>query len=373
MSMPNRQLDLKTRVVRAAQAALARQQYVTAIDVLCGMGLLAATNIDAWRKGRIDFLDRMIQGSPSKIAASLAIFRDWAHEKGLHPCEIEYVRAARNGTAPLQFTQAGDPDTEKTYRTHYVSAALSQTKRQQLEKKLNRAPQPVVFDIVRDSQCAECGALLERGTFLLMEAEQPLCLACAGLADLEFLPAGDTALTRRASKYSQRAAVVVRFSRSRGRYERQGLLVETSAVEKAEHECVQDAGERAAARLRAAEERREQDRLLVVQMTAHIATLFPGCPPAERAAIAKHTAVRGSGRVGRTEAGRALEQDALTAAVVAAIRHRHTKYDELLAKGMDRSRARQQVAGSIDGILAAWREPTPVWAEDEAKESANAG
>jgi len=81
-----------------------------------------------------------------------------------------------------------------------------------------------------------------------MEAEQPLCLACARLDDLEYLPAGDAALTRRASRYSERTAVVVRFSRSRGRYERQGVLVEKSALEKAEQECSQDAGARERAR-----------------------------------------------------------------------------------------------------------------------------
>ena len=53
-----------------------------------------------------------------------------------------------------------------------------------------------------------------------MEAEQPLCLACAGFGDLEFLAAGDVALTRRATKHSARNAVVVRFSRTRKRYER---------------------------------------------------------------------------------------------------------------------------------------------------------
>jgi hypothetical protein len=355
--MANSQQDLRVRVVRAAEAALARQPYVSAIDVFCGMGLLASTNVDAWRKGRIDFLERMLQGSPGKISSSLSIFRDWAEAKGLHPSEIEYARNTRAGTTPLQFTQAAHPEMEKIYRTHYLSAALSPVKRQQLETKLNRAPQPVVFEIARDSQCAECGATLERGSFLLMEAEQPLCLACAGLAELEFLPAGDTALTRRASKHIQHTVVVVRFSRSRGRYERQGLLVESSALEIAEQACVQDTGDRAAARVRAAELRREQDRVLVMQMTKHIGALFPRCPPSERAAIAAHTAVRGSGRVGRTEAGRGLEQEALTAAVVAAVRHRHTKYDELLSKGIDRTAARQQVAAIIDGILANWRKP----------------
>jgi hypothetical protein len=356
-SMQNRQDDLRARVVRAAEAVLSRQQYVSAIDVLCGMGLLASTHVDSWRKGRIDVLEQFIQGKRSKISSSLALFCDWAQHKGLSPSETAYVRATRAGTTPLQFTQAADPEIERTYRTHYLSAALSQPKRQQLETKLNRAPRPVVFEILRDSQCAECGTTLDRGSFLLMEADQPLCLACAALADLEYLPAGDTALTRRATKHSERIAVVVRFSRTRGRYERQGILVELAALEKAEQECVADAADRALLRVRAAEQRRDQDRALVLQMTRHIGILFPGCPPAERAAIAEHTAVRGSGRVGRTEAGKALDQHALTAAVVAAVRHKHTNYDGLLAKGMDRTAARQQVAERIDDILATWRNP----------------
>src|SRR5215471_1446902 len=70
--------------------------------------------------------------------------------------------------------------------------------------------------------------------------------------------------------------------------------------------------------------RREQDRDLVARMTQAILELFPSCPPEEAQAIAAHTAARGSGRVGRTSAGRAFEPEALTA-VVAAIRHNHTR------------------------------------------------
>jgi hypothetical protein len=357
--VPKPKEDLRTRVVRAAEAALSRQQYVSAIDVLCGIGLLASIHVDSWRKGRIDVLEQCIQANPKKISSSLAIFRDWAHQKELKPAETAYLRTTRAGTTPLQFTHAADPETEKKYRTHYISASLPEPKRQQLENKLNQTPQPVVFEIVRDAQCAECGTNLDQGSFLFMEEDLPLCLACAALADLEYLPAGDTALTRRATRHSERVAVVVRFSRARKRYERQGILVETAALERAEHECVEDAADRATQRLRAAEQRRQQDRALVLQMTQQIGILFPGCPPAERAAIAEHTAVRGSGRVGRTQAGRALDPAALTAAVVAAVRHRHTNYDALLTKGLERTRARDQVAQAIDGILTAWRAAEP--------------
>ncbi len=255
----------------------------------------------------------------------------------------------------LAFSKSGDAGIEKNYRTHYVSPALSERKQKRLQTEMDQAPRAVVFQILRDSQCSECGAAIEQDSFLLMDAGEPLCLSCARLDDLEYLPGGDTALTRRATEYSGRVAVVVRFSRSRKRYERPGILVERSALEKAERKCTEDAEERAAARERGAERRREEDRSLVVRMVQQIGGLFPGCPAAEGAAIAEHTAQRGSGRVGRTEAGRKLDEQALTLAVAAAVRHKHTSYDELLASGLDRVTARRRVAERVEEILAGWR------------------
>ncbi len=353
---PDRHEELKKRVVGAAEAALAHHHYVSAIDVLTRTGLLAATHVESWRKGRIDFLERAIQANLKKISQSMAMFRHWAMEKSLKPCETRYLRRTRTGTVDLQFSKSGDPAIEKNYRTHYVSIALSECKQERLTQKLSSPKQPVVFEILRDSACSECGAELARGSFLVMEAEQPLCLPCVRLDDLEYLPAGDAALTRRSSRYSERTAVVVRFSRSRGRYERQGILVEQSALEKAEQECSEDAGERAKARAVGAARRRKQDCELIARMTVQIGKLFPRCPPREAAAIAAHTATRNSGRVGRTAAGRNLDEGALTAAVAAAVRHQHTEYDAMLAAGVDRFLARQQIVDRMQAILAAWRE-----------------
>ena len=354
---PN-QSKLESQVHRPAEAALSRRQYVSAIDVLCAMGVLASAQVDSWRKGRVDFLERVIQENLKKISSSMAIFRRWAIEKGLKPSETQYMRHSRTGKVALRFSKSGTPGIEKSYRTHFVSPELSEKKQRRLQEKLNRSPNPVVFQNLREAQCSECGAEIEQGSFLFMEQDQPLCLHCAHLDNLEFLPSGDAALTRRASKYSGRFAVVVRFSRTRGRYERQGILVETSGIEKAERECLEDADERAVARARGSDWRRKQDVELAAQMMKQISLLFPGCPASEIAEIAKHTALRGSGRVGRTEAARNLEESALTQAVVAAIRHKHTEYDELLANGVDRVTARQRIAVMVEEILARWRSPS---------------
>lgn len=353
---PDNQDRLRKRVVGAAEAALAYHQYVSAIDVLTGAGLLAPTHVEAWRKGRIDFLERVIQGNLRKISLSMSMFREWALAQGLKPSETGYVRRTRAGTVDLQFSRSGDPGIEKSYRTHFVSPALSERKQQQIAEKLSRPAQPVVFEILRDSACSECGAELARSSFLFMEAGQPLCLPCARLDHLEYLPAGDAALTRRAAKYGERTAVVVRFSRSRGRYERQGILVENSALERAEQECSVDADERAKARAVGAARRKQEDRALIARMTVQIGSLFPRCPPTEAAAIAAHTAARGSGRVGRTAAGQNLEEQALMSAVTAAVRHKHTDYDALLMAGVERALARERVADRVHEILDAWSE-----------------
>lgn len=351
---PDNQAQLESRVIRAAEEALAKRKFVTAIDVFTGMGLLSPQQAEAWRKGRIDYLERVIQGNLKKISFSMYTFRRWAAAKGLRPSETRYVRAGRGGQVDLRFSKSGDESVERLYRTHYVSPELAERKQQTLKDRYERSTKPVVFLNLRASQCAECSVEIPPDGFLMMENQQPLCLACAGFGDLEFLPAGDTALTRRAGKHSARSAVVVRFSRSRGRYERQGILVEEAALEKAEQECFEDADARARARVRAAALRQEQDRQLIARMTKRLLELYPRCPEREAQAIARHTAERGSGRVGRTEAGRNLDARALDLAVAAAVRHNHTDYDMLLAQGVERAEARARVAGRVQEVLDGW-------------------
>jgi hypothetical protein len=85
------------------------------------------------------------------------------------------------------------------------------------------------------------------------------CLACADIDDLVFLPSGDSALTRRATKYSPLCSVVLKWSSARKRYERQGILVDEDALQRAEAECLADQDARGRRNQRAAERRAELD------------------------------------------------------------------------------------------------------------------
>lgn len=213
----------------------------------------------------------------------------------------------------------------------------------------------VVFEIINPSACAECGEELGKGRFLRVEKDNPLCMECADLDHLVFLSRGDAAVTRRSKKYSDLSAVVLRFSRARRRYERQGLLVELDALERAEKECAGDEADRKIARERAAVIRERADKEYVARFAKEIRTRYPGCPAAEAKSIAEHACRKYSGRVGRSAAAKAFDTDALDLAVRAHIRHVHTGYDRFLSKGWERAEARQAVAKDLEHVVSRWR------------------
>ena len=54
----------------------------------------------------------------------------------------------------------------------------------------------VVFIVRRNTRCSDCDEELGSGSFIYLEDGQPLCLSCADLDHLDYLPSGNTALTR---------------------------------------------------------------------------------------------------------------------------------------------------------------------------------
>jgi hypothetical protein len=229
---PKNRAKLADRVIKAAEAALAGQQYVAPLDVLVGIRWLDGGTVKRWRQGQVEYLEGVVQTNLSRISEAMKLFRSWATAKGLSPSETAYVaRTPQRQT--LRFSKSRNPTIEQLYRTHWVSPELSEGKRERLAEKANRPPELVVVQpLNREWTCHRCGS---SGDLLIMENPGPGCLRCAGLDDLVFVPAGDALLTRRVKAKSARFAVVVRFSKSRKRYERQGLLVEESALTQVEH------------------------------------------------------------------------------------------------------------------------------------------
>ena len=164
-----------------------------------------------------------------------------------------------------------------------------------------------------------------------------------GFGRVGIFPDRRCGVTRRARKHSVLSAVVLKFSTARGRYERQGLLVEESALNQAEAECLADVEARERRAQREREQRAELDPKVCGTVAKPIRELFPNCPAGREVQIAEHACRKYSGRIGRSAAAKSLDEAAVLLAIAAHIRHRQTNYDELLAGEWDRASARAEI------------------------------
>jgi hypothetical protein len=70
MSQKNR-VPLSDGVAKAAEAALATRHYVSAVDVLVGIGWLDATELERWRRGQIGCLEEVVRTNLPRISEAM--------------------------------------------------------------------------------------------------------------------------------------------------------------------------------------------------------------------------------------------------------------------------------------------------------------
>ena len=126
---------MEQRVIQAAEKAVSDHQYVSAVDVLLGMGSLHPNDLQDWKKGKIHFLEKAVQGSLNKISYAMKCFRRWACKKGLKPSRTEYFVKTSGSKRELRFSKNGDPQIESAYRIHYVSPLLAEQKKQRVQQE----------------------------------------------------------------------------------------------------------------------------------------------------------------------------------------------------------------------------------------------
>ncbi len=173
-----------------------------------------------------------------------------------------------------------------------------------------------VFIASRESKCDDCGEELGRHAWITLQQEKgAVCLTCADLDHLVYLPSGDAALTRRARKNSRLSA-------------RHRPHIHALPVQWPRSQPVVPAARSACG---------------------------PGCPSERETIIAEHACRKYSGRVGRSAAAKDLAEKAVQLAVLAHIRHVETRYDEFLIKKCDRHTARARVSEEVFQIEDPWR------------------
>jgi hypothetical protein len=108
------------RVARAVDKLLARGSVVAPVDVLVEMGLLDPKHLEDWRRGRVPYLERVIDCNLNRLSRLLRILRFHAHDLNLKPSITVYMRWGKGPKRRVRFTKTGDPKLEEAYSRHFV-------------------------------------------------------------------------------------------------------------------------------------------------------------------------------------------------------------------------------------------------------------
>ena len=104
------------RIVAAVAQVLARQRFVSPIDVFLGMGLLDAEDLTKWKRGGTPYLERVLRCNLSRASAILRILRFHAHDLNLGPSITSYMHRKN----ALRFSKTGEGPIEEAYARHFV-------------------------------------------------------------------------------------------------------------------------------------------------------------------------------------------------------------------------------------------------------------
>lgn len=130
-----RQDPLFTRVEQAVQSLLAQGAVVAPVDVFLKMGMLRQADVEAWRRQKIPYLEKAIQGSLPKIARILRILRFYAHDLNLRPSYTAYCSCGKKQRGLLRFTKTGEANIEKVWSMHLLAPSHG--------KKASKAPRAI--------------------------------------------------------------------------------------------------------------------------------------------------------------------------------------------------------------------------------------
>lgn len=108
------------RIEQAVAELLRTGNVVAPIDVIIGLGLLQREQLHDWRRGRVLYLERVIDCNLTRLSRLLRILRFHAHDLNLKPSVTVYVRHGKGPKQRLRFSKTGDAKLDQAYSTHFV-------------------------------------------------------------------------------------------------------------------------------------------------------------------------------------------------------------------------------------------------------------
>lgn len=104
------------KIVAAVGKILARQRFVSPVEVFVELQFLMPDDLQKWKRGQVPYLERVIRCNLSRAGRILRVLRFHAHDLNLKPSPTCY----HHGKQPLRFSKSGEHRIEVEYSRHFV-------------------------------------------------------------------------------------------------------------------------------------------------------------------------------------------------------------------------------------------------------------
>lgn len=96
------------------------------VQVLVDVGVLSPEDLERWRFGKVDYLERVCKVNLHKLGFIMKEVRAYARKNNLKASWTFYKQwGGKKPAAKLRFSKSGDENIERGYATHYVSPQLA--------------------------------------------------------------------------------------------------------------------------------------------------------------------------------------------------------------------------------------------------------
>lgn len=112
--------DLIKKTQTYAISLLHTKGYISPVDVIMKLGYLSELDYEKWRRGQIDYLERVCKCNLKKLSLINKTIRRLSLEKKLKPSRTMYNGWGKGPKRALRFSKSGSHAIEADYSTHYV-------------------------------------------------------------------------------------------------------------------------------------------------------------------------------------------------------------------------------------------------------------
>ena len=118
------QEEIKIKIRVAIIALVVEKGYIAPVDLFMKINILDKRDYEAWRMGRIPYLEKVCSGNLSKISLIMKELRGYALKNNFKTSYTAYKKWGKVNSTNLIFSKSGKKEIEGAYSTHYIGPKL---------------------------------------------------------------------------------------------------------------------------------------------------------------------------------------------------------------------------------------------------------